>query len=115
MEHYISGGAPLGEETPRWYASAGIRIMEGYGLTETSPVISINTVKEFKLGSVGKPLKTSKYESPPMVKCWCAVRRFSKDIGSSPEETAAAFEGEWFKTGDIGQLDAEHYLVDHRP
>lgn len=110
VEHYISGSAPLGEDTPRWYAGAGIRIMEGYGLTETSPVISINTMKEFKLGTVGKPL--GNLEVRIAADGEILVRGPSVFTGywKNPEETAAAFEGDWFKTGDIGQLDAENYL-----
>ena len=54
---FISGGAPLGMDTAGWFADAGIRVFEGYGLTETSPVISINTPGEHSIGTVGKPLE----------------------------------------------------------
>ena len=56
MRTYISGGAPLAVELAEWFASVGIRIHEGYGLTETSPVIAVNTPAEHKLGTVGKPV-----------------------------------------------------------
>ncbi|HZD50179.1 MAG TPA: AMP-binding protein, partial [Silvibacterium sp.] len=56
VRYYISGGAPLGLDTAHWYAGVGIRILEGYGLTETSPVLAINTPEHNRMGSVGKPL-----------------------------------------------------------
>ena len=56
VEIFVSGGAPLGKEFAAWYASIGIRIHEGYGLTETSPVIAINTPGAHKMGTVGRPL-----------------------------------------------------------
>src|SRR4029077_15747788 len=56
VETFISGGAPLGRELAEWYADAGIRIHEGYGLTETSPVIAVNTPINHRIGTVGKTL-----------------------------------------------------------
>jgi long-chain acyl-CoA synthetase len=109
-EMFVSGGAPLGIDLARWYADMGIRIFEGYGLTETSPVIAVNDPEVNKLGTVGKPL--------PNVECRIAedgellVRGPSifKSYWQNPEETAKAFEGDWFKTGDIGNIDAEGFL-----
>jgi long-chain acyl-CoA synthetase len=88
----------------------GIPIHEGYGLTETSPVIAVNTPRAHKLGTVGKPL--------PNVECRIAedgellVRGPSvfKGYWNRPEETRDAFEGDWFKTGDIGNIDSEGFL-----
>jgi long-chain acyl-CoA synthetase len=107
---FISGGAPLGMDLGQWFADAGIRIFEGYGLTETSPVIALNNVRDYKLGTVGKPL--------PNVECRIAadgellVRGSSifKSYWQNPQETERAFEGEWFKTGDIGEIDADGFL-----
>jgi long-chain acyl-CoA synthetase len=106
----ISGGAPLGRELAEWFADVGIRIFEGYGLTETSPVIAINTAVDLRLGSVGKPL--------PNVECKIAsdgellVRGPSVTRGywNMPEETRNAFEDGWFKTGDIGMIDPDGFL-----
>jgi long-chain acyl-CoA synthetase len=109
-EEFISGGAPLGRELTEWYADIGISIHEGYGLTETSPVIAVNTPQAHKLGTVGKPLAN--------VEVWIAddgevlVRGPSvfKGYWNRPEETRNAFVDNWFKTGDIGRLDSEGYL-----
>lgn len=110
VEMYVSGGAPLGIDLARWYADVGIRILEGYGLTETSPVIAVNDPEANKLGTVGKPL--------PNVECRIAedgellVRGPSvfKGYWHNPEETAKAFDGDWFRTGDIGNIDADGFL-----
>lgn len=110
VKTYISGGAPLGRELAEWYATIGIRIHEGYGLTETSPVIAVNTPAAHKIGTVGKPL--------PNIEVRIAedgeilVRGPSVFIGywNRPEETTAAFTGEWFKTGDIGNIDDDGFL-----
>ena len=108
---FISGGAPLGMDTAEWFADVGIRIFEGYGLTETSPVISINNTKAHRIGSVGKAL--------PNMEC-----RFAEDgelevrgpavfhgYWNKPKETAETFTADgWFKTGDIGKIDGDGYI-----
>jgi len=107
---FISGGAPLGRDLAEWYAAVGIRIFEGYGLTETSPVIALNFPGAHKLGTVGKPL--------PNVECRLApdgellVRGPSVFHGywNRPEETQAAFDADWFRTGDVASLDDEGFL-----
>jgi long-chain acyl-CoA synthetase len=110
VEQYISGGAPLGVDTALWFANVGIRIMEGYGLTETSPVIAVNTAKDFKLGTVGKPLSNLECKIAPDGELLVRGPSIFKSYWHSPEETAAAFEGDWFKTGDIGMIDSEGFL-----
>ena len=108
---FISGGAPLGMDTAGWFADMGIRIFEGYGLTETSPVIALNFPRAHRIGTVGKAL--------PGVEC-----RFAPDgelevkgplvfVGywNKEKETAEAFTHDgWFRTGDIGKFDADEYL-----
>lgn len=111
VKYFISGGAPLGRELAEWFADVGIRIDEGYGLTETSPVIALNTPQRHKLGTVGPVL--------PNVECKIAedgeilVRGPSvfKGYWNLPEETKNAFEEGWFKTGDVGFLDDEGFLT----
>ncbi len=107
---YISGGAPLGRQLAEWYADIGIRIHEGYGLTETSPVIAVNSPRAHKLGAVGKPLSNVQVRIADDGEI--QVRGPSVFLGywNRTEETANAFIDGWFKTGDIGHLDAEGFL-----
>lgn len=111
VRYYIAGGAPLGMDTANWFAGVGIRILEGYGLTETSPVLAINTTAEYRIGSVGKPL--------PNVECRIVedgellVRGPNVFSGywHKPEQTAEVFDAEgWFRTGDIGRIDDDGFL-----
>ena len=108
---FISGGAPLGRELAEWFATVGIRICEGYGLTETSPVISLNTPKAYKIGTSGKPLPNVEVRIADDGEILTRGPAVFKGYWNLPEETKAAFEGEWFRTGDIGHLDEDGFLV----
>jgi long-chain acyl-CoA synthetase len=110
VETFISGGAPLGRELAEWFATVGIRIHEGYGLTETSPVIAVNTPVHHRIGTVGRIL--SNLEVRIAVDGEILVRGPSvfKGYWNRPEETQNAFQDGWFKTGDIGHIDADGYL-----
>jgi long-chain acyl-CoA synthetase len=109
-EEFISGGAPLGRELAEWYADIGIPIHEGYGLTETSPVIAVNTPAANKLGTVGKPLANVDVRIDGDGEVLVRGPSIFKGYWNRPQETEAAFADGWFKTGDIGQLDSEGYL-----
>ena len=110
VEIFVSGGAPLGKELAAWYASIGIRIHEGYGLTETSPVIAINTPGAHRIGTVGRPL--SNVEVQVADDGEILVRGPSVFCGywNRIEETRNAFVNGWFKTGDIGAIDENGFL-----
>jgi long-chain acyl-CoA synthetase len=110
VEVFISGGAPLGRELADWYAGIGIRIHEGYGLTETSPVIAVNHPGAHKLGTVGKPLSNVSVRIADDGEVLVRGPSVFKGYWKKPEETGSAFEGEWFKTGDIGILDDDGFL-----
>jgi long-chain acyl-CoA synthetase len=108
---FISGGAPLGIDTGNWFASVGISVLEGYGLTETSPVIAINTPGVHRMGTVGKPL--------PNVECKLAaddellVRGpgIFRGYWKSQQATDEVFDAEdWFCTGDIAKIDGDGFL-----
>ena len=107
---FISGGAPLGKELAAWYADIGIRIDEGYGLTETSPVMSINTQENHRLGTVGKTLANLEVRIAADGEVLVRGPSVFKGYWNMPEETAGAFEDDWFKTGDIGHVDEDGYL-----
>ena len=107
---FISGGAPLGIELAKWYATVGIRIHEGYGLTETSPVIAVNSPLAHRLGTVGQPLSNVEVRIAPDGEILVRGPSVFRGYWNNPAETAAAFEGDWFKTGDIGKLDSDGFL-----
>jgi long-chain acyl-CoA synthetase len=109
-EEFISGGAPLGRELGEWYADIGIPIHEGYGLTETSPVIAVNTPGANKLGTVGKPLPNVEVRIADDGEVLARGPSIFKGYWNRPEETQAAFVDGWFKTGDVGHLDSDGYL-----
>ncbi|HXB99159.1 MAG TPA: long-chain fatty acid--CoA ligase [Terriglobales bacterium] len=109
-EEFISGGAPLGRELAEWYADLGIPIHEGYGLTETSPVIAVNTPTANKLGTVGRPLANVEVTIAEDGEVLARGPSIFKGYWNRPEETQAAFVDGWFKTGDIGHLDSDGYL-----
>ncbi len=109
-EEFISGGAPLGKELAEWYADIGIPIHEGYGLTETSPVIAVNTPEAHKIGTVGKPLVNVEVRIADDGEVLVRGPSVFRGYWNRPEETQAAFVDGWFKTGDIGDIDSEGYL-----
>jgi long-chain acyl-CoA synthetase len=109
-EEFISGGAPLGRELAEWYADIGIAIDEGYGLTETSPVIAVNTPTAHKLGTVGKPLANLEVRIADDGEVLVRGPSVFQGYWNRPEETRNAFVDDWFKTGDIGHLDSDGYL-----
>lgn len=110
VETFISGGAPLGRELAEWYATVGIRIHEGYGLTETSPVIAVNTPVNHRIGTVGKILPNLEVRIAEDGEILVRGPSIFKGYWNRPEETHAALVEGWFKTGDIGNVDADGYL-----
>jgi long-chain acyl-CoA synthetase len=110
VETFISGGAPLGRDLAEWFATVGIRIHEGYGLTETSPVIAVNTPAHHRIGTVGKMLSNVEVRIAEDGEILVRGPSVFKGYWNRPEETQNAFENGWFKTGDIGDIDADGYL-----
>jgi long-chain acyl-CoA synthetase len=110
IKTFISGGAPLGRELAEWFATVGIRIHEGYGLTETSPVIAVNTPINHRIGTVGKTLPNIEVRIAEDGEILVRGPSVFKGYWNRPEETKNAFEDGGFKTGDIGNIDADGYL-----
>ncbi len=108
---FVSGGAPLGIDTARWFASVGIALWEGYGLTETSPVISLNTPLRHRMGSAGMPLRNLELKLAEDGELLVRGPSVFPGYWKKPEANAECFDDEgWFKTGDIGHFDADGFL-----
>ena len=110
VRFFISGGAPLGRHLAAWYADVGIRIHEGYGLTETSPVIAVNTPGAHRIGSVGKPLNNIEVRIAGDGEILVRGPSVFHGYWNKPEETRDAFVDGWFRTGDIGSIDKDGFL-----
>ena len=106
----FSGGAPLARQMAEWFADIGIRIDEGYGLTETSPVIAVNTPAHHKLGTVGIPLSNLEVKIADDGEILVRGPSVFQGYWNMPEQTSQALEDGWFHTGDIGNLDSDGFL-----
>ena len=108
---FVSGGAALPDEIALIFAGAGLPIVQGYGLTETSPVISAGTIEDNRIGTVGRPIRNVEVRIAADGEIETRGPNIMRGYYNKPAETRAVFtEDGWFKTGDIGTLDADGFL-----
>jgi long-chain acyl-CoA synthetase len=110
VRYAVSGGAPLGARLGHFFRAVGLIVLEGYGLTETTAPAMIGRPDSLKIGKVGRVLPGTGIKIADDGEIWLRGNNILRGYWRNPTATAAAMEGEWFKTGDIGELDEDGFL-----
>ena len=111
LDFAISGGAPLGERLGHFFNGAGVLVLEGYGLTETTAAATLNTPDEFKIGTVGKPIPGAAAMIADDGEILLKGGMIFDGYWNNPEATAEVLVDDgWFATGDIGEIDSDGFV-----
>jgi long-chain acyl-CoA synthetase len=110
LRQAVTGAAPIAAEILKFFFAAGVPVLEGWGMTETTGIATVNTLEHFKFGTVGKPTPGTEVKIADDGEVLMRGITVFKEYWANPDATADTFDGGWLQTGDLGSIDDEGYL-----